>query len=80
MNCNFLIFFVLFCFVGGFFNKLYIRMTCWVVRLARGLLQLLSVCWRVSASSLEFQMQGGKCFLQMSALDWKLCSEVFLLF
>lgn len=41
------------------------------MRLARGLLLLLSVCWKVSAPSLELQIQGGKCFLQM-VLDLKL--------
>lgn len=55
-------------------------MTCWALRLARGLLPLLSECWEVSASSLEFQTQGGKCFLQICSLDLKLCSEVCFCF
>lgn len=55
-------------------------MTCWAARLARGLLLLLSECWGVSASSLEFQMQGGKRVLQTCSLDLKLSSDVCFCF
>lgn len=63
-----------FLFSSCLYLHLYMRMTCWALRLARGLLLLLSECWEVLASTLEFQMQVGKSFLPMCSLDLKLHS------